>query len=369
MYMFLGFLIILTVAMNAMLTLGLLSRLNDRLVSRRWKIVLIFSLYLTLTYTIVLMTDQMLGVIILSYLPILAIYEFFDYKMIMWAILANPFVVLIYNWSFYIPITCGEFLYTSITTYISLIIALYIFGKGSDNQMRLIAVGILLSTFEIVQQIRWYSLSPDEIILFTGMNIFAYTIAIILIDLLYVRLLNFEKDMYQDKYVDELTNLYNFKAFDEDYDKEFDNYNYLLTIVDINGFKKINDTFGHAKGNVILEIASDLLAEGFAPHCNLLDYKVYRYGGEELITSVRLDEHVDLKTQFKAVEKILNEVNQTLGDRSEALINQRVQFSGGMTAYSFCHFNNDETFERADELLYEAKADKNIVIKIDDALQ
>ncbi|AIG65773.1 diguanylate cyclase [Weissella tructae] len=368
MYMFLGFLIILTVAMNAMLTLGLLSKLNDRLVSRKWKIVLIFSMYLTLTYTLVLMTDQMLGVIILSYLPILAVYEFFDYKTIMWAILVNPFVILIYNWSFDIPITGGEFLYTLVSTYISLMIALYLFGKGTDNQMRLIAVGILLSTFEIVQQIRWYSLMPNDIILFTGMNIFAYSIAIILIDLLYVRLLNFEKDMYQDTYVDTLTNLYNFKAFDEDYDKEFVNYNYLLAIVDINGFKVINDTFGHAKGNMILEIASDLLAESFAPHYNLLDYKVYRYGGEELITSIRLDEHLDLKTQFDEVERILNDVNAKLGDRTADIIHQRVSFSGGMTAYSFCDFNNEATFERADQLLYKAKADKNIVIKVDDAL-
>jgi PleD family two-component response regulator len=51
---------------------------------------------------------------------------------------------------------------------------------------------------------------------------------------------------------------------------------------------------------------------------------------------------------------------------TEELFHERITFSAGITSYGLCGFNNKDTFIRADELLYKAKIDKNMVVMIDD---
>lgn len=54
----------------------------------------------------------------------------------------------------------------------------------------------------------------------------------------------------------------------------------LMAILDIDHFKKVNDTYGHLNGNVVLSTFSERLRaevhDAFDPNC-----AVYRFGGEE----------------------------------------------------------------------------------------
>ncbi len=82
---------------------------------------------------------------------------------------------------------------------------------------------------------------------------------------------------------DALTGLYNRRHFEQCADREFlraTRYKSDLTfaIVDIDFFKKINDTYGHLCGDKILKEVAFLLNESFRK----TDI-VFRYGGEEFV--------------------------------------------------------------------------------------
>jgi len=366
---FVDFLVCLVVGMNAMVAIGLLSRLGTTFVVPKWKNFFILSSYTTMTFTIALMTEQLLGVICLSYLPLLAIYEFLDYRHIIKAIVINPYVYILYYWIYGIEVSIQDIVYIVITTYVALALLLYMFGKTSNSQRRLLVSGIFIGTFEILNQIKWYNFTSEEAVVAVLTNVVSYVVAIILIDLLCLALIKEATKDYTEKYIDKLTNLYNYNSFNADYNGESAEENYVMGVVDIDGFKKINDTYGHHQGNKALETLSDLISEAVSEHYKLLNYKVYRYGGEEIIIVVKRTNDKSVFENMNEIANILLMVNEQLGDKTEEKINERVSFSAGITAYEMCQYNNEDTFTRADKLLYQAKENRSTVVVVDDGIE
>lgn len=82
---------------------------------------------------------------------------------------------------------------------------------------------------------------------------------------------------------DELTGLYNFRFFNEALEREISRagrYGHELTLllIDIDFFKKINDTYGHQKGNEVLKRLADIISDAVRES----DYAA-RFGGEEFV--------------------------------------------------------------------------------------
>lgn len=82
-------------------------------------------------------------------------------------------------------------------------------------------------------------------------------------------------------YKDPLTRLYNRRYFFENADKfiaktEKDGKQHCVAMLDIDFFKKVNDTYGHDGGDIVLKSVSAIVAERFAE-----DAIVCRFGGEE----------------------------------------------------------------------------------------
>ncbi|OIP35399.1 MAG: hypothetical protein AUK27_04440 [Deltaproteobacteria bacterium CG2_30_66_27] len=82
---------------------------------------------------------------------------------------------------------------------------------------------------------------------------------------------------------DALTGLFNFRSFQEIFDREFERFcrhgrNMSLMMIDLDNFKRINDTFGHQAGDHALrEVARILKA-----NLRKTDY-AFRYGGDEFV--------------------------------------------------------------------------------------
>ncbi|MBI3946857.1 MAG: sensor domain-containing diguanylate cyclase [Armatimonadetes bacterium] len=79
---------------------------------------------------------------------------------------------------------------------------------------------------------------------------------------------------------DALTGLYNRRHFEEAYAREVERarrYGHPLTVamIDIDGFKQINDRFGHVTGDRVLQVVGGILQEGRSSDI------VVRYGGDE----------------------------------------------------------------------------------------
>lgn len=82
---------------------------------------------------------------------------------------------------------------------------------------------------------------------------------------------------------DPLTGLANRRAFDERLDEEIRRSNryehpFTLFMMDLDGFKRINDTYGHPEGDETLR----LLGEGFLKEVRDTDF-VARFGGDEFV--------------------------------------------------------------------------------------
>ena len=102
---------------------------------------------------------------------------------------------------------------------------------------------------------------------------------------------------------DYLTGLQNVRQFELLLEKEskksiHNNRQYALFFIDIDYFKKVNDTYGHPAGDEILRSLSRLLIQS----TSIKDY-VFRNGGEEFSI---LTPNTDLATALKLAEKIRN---------------------------------------------------------------
>jgi len=75
-----------------------------------------------------------------------------------------------------------------------------------------------------------------------------------------------------------------------------------LAILDLDYFKEINDTYGHAVGDVMLRSIASLLAASIRPYD-----EVFRYGGDEFVLCLP---SADLRTAWAIVERLRLRVAQ-----------------------------------------------------------
>ena len=147
--------------------------------------------------------------------------------------------------------------------------------------------------------------------------------------------------------IDGLTGLFNRQMFNELLRREAARARRYkeplsLILIDIDHFKKINDTHGHLIGDrVLIALSSEL--QQIIRTSDLL----CRWGGEEFAL---LLPHTDLSGALQAGEKIRTHIEQfgfeTVG---------RVTLSMGATAFSAEDTHEEALFLRADEALYRAK--------------
>ena len=155
---------------------------------------------------------------------------------------------------------------------------------------------------------------------------------------------NREKLLY-----DALTGVYSRMAYDERISQELSRYNrydtpFSYVILDIDHFKRINDSYGHNAGDKALKIIAQLMQQ----YVRNSDY-VFRIGGEEfvLLLTNTSAENADLMTQ---------KLRQGIAESSFHFKGEPVQvtLSAGITE-TRPNDNVESIYERADEALYKAK--------------
>jgi GGDEF domain-containing protein len=79
---------------------------------------------------------------------------------------------------------------------------------------------------------------------------------------------------------DRLTGVYNYNWFSLIGNKKYINLAIYVTVIDINGFKGINDTYGHLHGNNVLKNVAEQLSY-FKDYDDSVN--IVRYGGDEFV--------------------------------------------------------------------------------------
>ncbi len=190
-------------------------------------------------------------------------------------------------------------------------------------------------------------------------NIFiCLVITVIVIVIIYIVLSRYQRQLEDMALTDELTQTYNRKAFEIMVDlamkeNKRNHTDFSLILFDIDGFKEINDAFGHLAGDKALKA----IADSVKATIRTID-TVFRWGGDEFIILVK---SCDLEHAFGIAEKIRDAVN--LNHLTEAKDLLDVTISVGIAQYQ-----NNETeaslIKRADDLLYKAKSNGKNKIEI-----
>ncbi len=190
-----------------------------------------------------------------------------------------------------------------------------------------------------------------------GTVVVSYTVYKYMIYLNNMRLL-FRK-LKEESTKDYLTGLNNVREFNKLFRLVIEkavsnNQKFSLLLIDIDFFKKINDTHGHQAGDKVLKEIGKILRQ----NCRADDY-ISRNGGEEF--SVLLEN----ASNSKAIE-IAERIRRIIAENEFEISSGRkinVTISIGISSYPETVTDITQIIERADEALYKAKRNgRNLVV-------
>ncbi len=150
---------------------------------------------------------------------------------------------------------------------------------------------------------------------------------------------------------DALTGLANRGKIEEVLDKELERAKrkgspLCLAMIDIDHFKKVNDTYGHLAGDQVLRKVSKMLLADSRPYD-----VVGRYGGEEFLL---LMPDYDIETTLNKVERLRKTICQSSITTSEGVIVVSIS-TGVCLAKNLTDSDMNDLIKTADLALYKAK--------------
>ena len=168
------------------------------------------------------------------------------------------------------------------------------------------------------------------------------------------RALNRQKDLAMTDY---LTGVANRRAFIEFASIELSRahrYEYPLSVVslDLDNFKYVNDHFGHSAGDRLLQIVAETLKR----NTRLIDLTA-RLGGDEFMLLLTRTGNQDARA---IVEKLRHEILDVMRTN-----HWPVTVSIGVMTFTTAPNNVDVLMQKADALMYAAKANGKNQIKLD----
>ena len=155
---------------------------------------------------------------------------------------------------------------------------------------------------------------------------------------------------------DALTNLNNRRQFEMRLSQEVATARRKKTdlsciMIDIDYFKKVNDTYGHAVGDFVLKEVAKMITK------ELREYDIAsRYGGEEFCI---LLPHTIIKDATNVAERLRHTVESTILDIKSVCEfeceNFNVTISMGVSQFDDSYTTNEQLYKNADKALYRAK--------------
>ncbi len=165
-----------------------------------------------------------------------------------------------------------------------------------------------------------------------------------------------EKNEYKYfAYHDHLTKIYNRQKFDELFLKAFENKkrysdNLCLLLIDLDKFKKVNDTYGHVVGDLVLVAVVGVISKELR-----VNDVFARWGGEEFIIMLP---RTDIDSAYKKAQEIRKSI-ESFKDKDLPSVTISIGVSEAKSSDDM-----NSCLKRVDDALYKAKEKRNDVVKI-----
>ncbi|MFD1382206.1 EAL domain-containing protein [Rhodanobacter aciditrophus] len=162
-----------------------------------------------------------------------------------------------------------------------------------------------------------------------------------------------EEQLAHIAYFDALTGLPNRTNLTQSLDHhiaqaQINGHRFVLAFIDLDGFKEVNDTFGHETGDILLvQVSQRMLA-------TLDEGKVVaRFGGDEFVILMPLEKGEDLEVSEGALESLLQSLSEPF---LVSGIELQISASIGITSYPQANgVEADQLIRQADQAMYQAK--------------
>lgn len=283
--------------------------------------------------------------------------------------ISNPYIIMVNAEVFFfmiLSVLCLGWDY-GFQQYCIIFVASFLFTDYYTNKKRklrkktILFIGLNVCTY-LFLRIWTYSHSPVYAIssltpmhiLFIINSIIAFTFLIAYSSIYSGTVFQLEKALLNAANIDPLTGLHNRRSMQELLNTI--NNDYCIAMIDIDSFKKINDTYGHDIGDEVIKTVASILLK---KHSEKADFHVCRWGGEEFL--------ILYHNPMLSDDEIFHEfdaLRQQLANSVVICNNQEIHFTV-TTGLSFFKDNlsSYDMIKIADENLYKGKeSGKNVVV-------
>jgi diguanylate cyclase (GGDEF)-like protein/PAS domain S-box-containing protein len=167
------------------------------------------------------------------------------------------------------------------------------------------------------------------------------------------------EELREEALHDPLTGLYNRRYLEDSLARELyraqrQNTSLCVSMLDIDHFKQMNDTFGHGAGDALLRELGRILHENLR-----MSDIACRYGGDEFLLILPDSSLDDTRYRMQQILELVKELRLWHGDQ----LLESLTVSAGVAVAHEHNFNGREILRAADEALYAAKqAGRDLVV-------
>jgi diguanylate cyclase (GGDEF)-like protein len=159
------------------------------------------------------------------------------------------------------------------------------------------------------------------------------------------------KRIHELTITDDCTSLYNARHLNYMLETEINRsqrygFEFALVFIDLDFFKKVNDTYGHLMGSKLLAEIGDMIKA----NCRLIDF-AFRYGGDEFVL---LLPQSSKESAFVVARRLHKMIGETVWLKGEGL-NVRITASIGVAGYPADSRTKADLLHLADEAMYLVK--------------
>jgi diguanylate cyclase (GGDEF)-like protein len=158
-------------------------------------------------------------------------------------------------------------------------------------------------------------------------------------------------DLYESAYYDKLTKLPNRKSFFERLEKVISLFKridrkFAILFIDLDGFKSVNDYYGHEAGDIVLEVVANRLKNTLRKHD-----LVARLGGDEFVAII--EDYKDNESIGLVAEKLIKVIEKPIEISPKTSV--KISASIGIAIFPDDGQTKEDLIRFADLSMYEVK--------------